>query len=398
MKTIAIICEYNPFHRGHAAQIAVLRDRYPDCRIVCLMSGNFTQRGEPAILPLYDRAEMAIVCGADLVLELPQPWASGSAEYFAAGGVQIANRLGVIDMLAFGCETADMDLILHTAERLDSPAFAHALAADSAPGEGSAARIARVWRTLYGDDGGLLSQPNNLLAVQYCLALRRQNSSIRPLAMLRIGSGYRETALTGELPSATAVRQAILSGTAPEELAAYLPPAAVSIIRRSMDAGRAPVAPAALAQAVLSYYRMADPDALAACASMRGGLNFRLCCAAHEAESWEAFQSLAATKVYTNSRIRRAVLHGMLGVKEADLTAAPSCTLLLAANANGRAILAEIRRKEGIPVVTKPADLCRFASPRELMLRRRADALYTLAMPKGRESGTFVRCTPYFAE
>ena len=120
MKTIAIICEYNPFHGGHAHQLARLRDAYPDAVLLCIMSGCFTQRGEPAILPPYARAQAAIGGGADLVLELPQPWASASAEYFAAGGVAVAHGLGCVDGLSFGCESADADAPMRVAEGLDS--------------------------------------------------------------------------------------------------------------------------------------------------------------------------------------------------------------------------------------------------------------------------------------
>lgn len=141
MNTIAIICEYNPFHYGHAAQLARLREISPGCAIVCIMSGNFTQRGEPALMPDYDRARAAVLCGADLVLELPQPWASGSAEFFAASGVSIADRLGGIDFLAFGCETDDPAASIRVAERIDSPGFRAALpGAPDDPGEGAAAR------------------------------------------------------------------------------------------------------------------------------------------------------------------------------------------------------------------------------------------------------------------
>jgi len=342
--TIAIICEYNPFHNGHAAQIARLRASHPGCRIVCIMNGPFTQRGEPAIMSSYDRARAAVLGGADLVLELPQPWASGSAEYFAAGGVSIAHSLGIVDALAFGCESDDPDAPMRVAERLDSPEFCADLAADDDPAEGAAARIERLWRARFGDDGGMLSRPNNRLAVEYCRALRRLGSTILPLPMRREGSDYDDPALTQANPSATAVRRALAGGADPAALSGYLPAGTVDVLREAIEAGRGPVFPAALEQAVLAYYRLADPAALAGCASMRGGLANRLCAAAWEADRYDAMLALAATKVYTNSRIRRAVLHGMLGVTEADLGARPTGTLLLAANGTGRGMLRAIRQ------------------------------------------------------
>lgn len=398
MNIIAIICEYNPFHNGHAAQLARLRASYPDCTVLCIMSGCFTQRGEPALMPAYDRARAAVCCGADLVLELSQPWASGSAEFFAAGGVAIADRLGVVDGLAFGCESDDLAAPVRVAEQLDSPQFRAALAgAPADPGEGAAAHTARIWRSCFGEDGGMLSQPNNLLAVQYCLALRRRGSAIRPLPMQRLGSGYHDEALNQANPSATAVRAALRGGEAWDALAPYLPAPSLHVLQEAVSAGRAPVFADRLGQAILAHYRLADENALAACASMGGGLNHRLCAAAREAASLEEMLALAATKVYTNTRIRRAILHGMLGVTEDDLRAEPSAVLLLAANARGRALLADLRRTARIPIVTKPADLPRFAQSRQSELHARAAALYTLAMPKAASSGEFVKYAPFFA-
>ncbi len=395
--TIAIICEYNPFHNGHAAQIARLRAAHPGCRIVCIMSGCFTQRGEPALLPPYDRARAAVLGGADLVLELPQPWASGSAEYFADGGVAIAHSLGIVDALAFGCESSDPDAPMRVADGLDSPEFRADLAADDDPAEGAAARTARLWQARYGDDGGMLSSPNNRLAVEYCRALKRLGATITPLPMRREGSDYDDPTLTQANPSATAVRAALAGGGDPAALADYLPAGTIDVLREAIAAGRAPVFPCALEQAILAHYRLADPEALSACASMRGGLAYRLCSAAGDAGSLAEMLALAATKVYTNSRIRRAILHGMLGVTEADLSARPTATLVLAANDTGRAMLRAVRRGGGLPIITKPADLAAVATPRELILRRRAEALYTMAMPHVMPGGEFVKCAPFFA-
>ena len=396
--TIAIICEYNPFHNGHAAQIARLRTAYPDCRIVCIMSGCFTQRGEPAILSPYARAKMAVLGGADLVLELPQPWASGSAEYFAAGGVAIAHGLGIVDALAFGCETDDLSAPMRVAEQLDSPEFRADLTADHDPAEGAAARIARLWQMRYGDDGGMLSRPNNLLGVEYCRALRRLGSTVAPLPMKREGSAYDNPNLCAHHPSATAVRRALAAGAEPLALSDYLPAGTVAVLEEAIAAERGPVSPDALDRTILAHYRLADPDKLSACASMRGGLAHRLCDAARTACSLEEMQNLAATKVYTNARIRRAILQGMLEVTEADLSTSPGGTLVLAANGTGRTMLREVRQMGGLPLIPKPADLAAVVSERESLLRRRAESLWTLALPHPMPSGAMVLERPYLDE
>lgn len=399
MKTIAIICEYNPFHNGHAHQLSRLRDEYPGAVLLCIMSGCFTQRGEPAILPPYARAEAAIGGGADLVLELPQPWASASAEYFAAGGVAVAHGLGCVNGLSFGCESADADAPMRVAEGMDSSPLREMLAAPPEdPSEGAAARIARLYHEYVGDDGGMLSAPNNLLAVQYCRALRQLNSSIKPLPMLRRGSGYHTSVLEGENPSAMAVRLALRQGSDVSSLAGYLSPSSCAVLKREINAGRGPVFPENLGQAMLAFYRLADPEMLAGCASMTGGLHHRLIAAAHEACTAEEMFNLAAAKHYTDTRLRRAALQGMLGVTPADLAGSPAWTLLLGASQRGLTLLRELRRRDTLPVITKPADIPAAVSPRQAELHRRAAALYTLAMPNPAPSAEFIKCAPYIAE
>lgn len=391
----AIICEYNPFHNGHAAQIARLRVEFPGGILLCIMSGNFTQRGEPALMPAAERARAALSGGADLVVELPQPWASGSAEFFAAGGVSIAERLGA-ERLAFGCESEDLSAPMCMAQRIAAPEFAALLARPSdLPGEGEAARIARLWAETYGDDGGMLSAPNNLLAVQYCLAILRSRASIRPHPMRREGSGYASASLDHVNPSATAVRAAIRRGEPLDSLADYLPPATLSVLREAIAAGRAPVYPEAIGQAVLAFYRLAAPEALEAFASMRGGLAHRLSAAARDAVTAEDMLSRAATKVYTNSRIRRAVLQGMLGVTEDDLRRCPAYVRLLAASPRGRQYLSSLRHKDTLPVVTRVSDIPAGAG-RQRALAERADALYTLGLPTPLASGKLLGEVPFF--
>lgn len=392
--TIAIICEYNPLHNGHAAQIARLREAYPDCRIICIMSGSFTQRGAAAILPPVARAEAAVGAGADLVLELPQPWASGSAEFFARGGVAVADGLGVVDALAFGVETDDLGSPMRVAEALDDPAFAAALA-DADPAEGAAARSERLFRARYGDDGGMLSKPNNRLAVEYCRALRRAGSAILPIPMKREGSGYHDGALDGVNPSATAVRGALAGGCAVADLAAYLPASSLAVLREARAAGRCAIEESAFDRAVLAHWRLADPRAMGTLASLSGGLADRICAAAGDALSVADLIARVATKVYTNTRIRRALLQGMLGVTEADLRCAPTAVRLFGANATGRELLRAIAKRGRVAVVTKYADLAAVASEREFTLSRRADALYGLAMQDVAAAGAFVRERPF---
>ena len=210
MQTVGVICEYNPFHLGHARQLGLIRQQLgQEAAIVCLMSGNYVQRGEPAVFDKCVRARAAVEAGASLVLELPVTYALRSAEGFAAGGVSILSRLGC-GFLSFGCESGDGDAILRAAEASRSSEFEQTLHANIQTGLSYAAARQRALEAL-GQDGQLLTRPNDILAFEYCRAILTQNSPMHPLAVLRPGDYHADTP-DAEHPSATAVRAAFWQG------------------------------------------------------------------------------------------------------------------------------------------------------------------------------------------
>lgn len=215
MKIIGIICEYNPFHLGHQKQFAEIRNAFgQDAVIVCLMSGNFVQRGMPAIFDKSLRAKAAIDSGADLVLELPTVYALSSAEGFAAGGVRILSPF--CDYLCFGCETGDSTTLMETARALLAPEFSPALRAALESGCSFPAARQKAL-TEMGANASLLEKPNDILAVEYCKAILAQGSTILPFPIKREGN-YHDTDADTENPSATSLRQLI---TANKPWAAY---------------------------------------------------------------------------------------------------------------------------------------------------------------------------------
>ena len=212
MKTVAVICEYNPFHNGHARQ---LRQMAAVGTTVCVMSGNYVQRGEPAICDKWTRARAAALCGADLVLELPVTYALRSAEGFADGGVEVLERLGCVDALCFGSETGSAERVLSTARLLLSDAFSAALRQELATGVSfPRARELAVCR-LSGEETPPLSAPNDILAVEYCKALLRRGSAIEPMLIRRDGDYHVGT--DPNAPSASFLRtQERWDGCVPE--------------------------------------------------------------------------------------------------------------------------------------------------------------------------------------
>ena len=185
MRIAGIICEYNPFHNGHAHQLAVLREA--GYAPVCVMSGDYVQRGEPAVIPAASRAEAAVRCGAALVLELPPSYALRSAEGFADGGVELLDRLGCAEALCFGSESGDAEALLATARTLLSPELVPLLKQELAGGASFPAARQRALERLGAPGAALLERPNSILAVEYCKALLRRGSRMRPIVLHRAG-------------------------------------------------------------------------------------------------------------------------------------------------------------------------------------------------------------------
>ena len=365
MKHVGIICEYNPLHLGHTRLLSAVRDAEV---VVCLMSGNFTQRGEAAILPPVPRAAMAMEAGADLVLELPFPFAASSARYFATAGVRALAALGV-DTLAFGSESGDVDALTALADKTPEGDYREG----TAPETGDAA----AYFAALGE--GVLS--NDILAIEYLRALRREAPFMTPFALAREGSAYRDTALeNGQYPSATALREALCRG---EDVSAFVPEAAREAFGEALSQyGMADVAhlgTALLALLRANGVKKGMPDGIAECG---GGLLGRLENAAWAASDYRTLCAEAATKRYTDGRIRRALLYLLAGVTQADLTAHPVYLRLLGANARGREFLAKTAKTRTVHVVTKRSEVVALgpAAARQSELSRIADGLFSLCL------------------
>ena len=256
MKVAGIIVEYNPFHKGHEYHIAETRHVTGADFVVAVMSGSFTQRGIPACLDKFTRAECALACGADVVLELPFCYATGSAEYFAEGAVTILDKLGCVDSLCFGTETdVPISLYTETAAFLCKEPVAYKKALQEGLRAGLTfpqARLSAARPHLSADALALLESPNALLGLEYCKALYRRNSNITPYAIARVGAGYHEASVVSEgFSSATALRTLLTPDTVfPEAFLSELPEAAGKILR---DKPYTPVSP----KDFLSLYRYA---------------------------------------------------------------------------------------------------------------------------------------------
>ena len=333
MKTVGIICEYNPLHLGHRKQIDRIRAEFgPETRIVCAMSGNFVQRGAPAIVDKTPRAAAAVACGADLVLELPVTAALSSAEGFAAAGVKLLSPL--CDTLCFGAETASREALLQAARALLSPDFPPLLRQELDTGKSfPAAREAALKRM--GVAGDILCQPNNILAVEYCKAILSQGSTMEPFPIHRQGS-YHALTVDADNPSATAVRNLMLIA---HNWKSCVPQEARPLLEKeplhSTAAGE---------KAILARLRtMSDAD-FEALPYGSEGLWRKLMHAARRETTLEDILNATKSKRYTRSRLDRMVMCAFLGITAADLAMEVPYTRVLAFTDRGRKLLKEAKK------------------------------------------------------
>lgn len=330
MKVAGIIAEYNPMHTGHIYQLS---QADADAKVI-VMSGNFVQRGEPALYDKWQRAEIAVKNGADLVLELPVSYAVASAERFAFGGVSVLDRLGIISHLVFGAESPLSDL-QSAASKLSGDAF-EAYMQKNANGEKS---YHEIRNELVESD--LLKGSNNILGIEYLKALQKLNSSVTPEVILRKGANYNEQAPKDGFASASYIRSALLKGA---DCSAFLPYAL-------------PQTKLVTAEDMFPYlkYKLLTEN-IADIAEIREGIENRIKECALTADSFSNLLDKIKTKRYTLTAISRMLTLAFLGIEKKNLSEAPQYTRVLAANNLGCELLGTMRKSATIPIVTKGAD------------------------------------------
>ncbi len=343
MLVCGVICEYDPFHKGHQYLLDSLRGALgPDCKIICAMSGHFTQRGQAALLSKWVRAEMALRCGADVVFELPTLFAVRDAERFALGGVALLDALSVVTHLGFGSESGDLQGLVEQANR---QAGADAIRQGLSEGQTFA-------RARGAAEGFSVGMPNNTLAVEYIRSIARLGSKIVPLTVRREGSGHHDSMLS-PLASATAIRRSIRLG---EDVVSAMPPKAHALLNVCVKNG-AYQKQDGLDSILLATFRKARGESLREIADVSEGLENRLLKMAHLAVGREAFLELVKCKRYTWARLSRIMAQTMLGITKdmASRNPLPDYARLLGYREDARPLLALIREQAQIPIVHRAA-------------------------------------------
>ena len=353
MNVIGVVGEFNPLHLGHVEHFRQSRALLgEDAPIVCVMSGDFVQRGEAACFDKHTRAGMAVHAGADLVFELPLPWCVSSAERFALGAVGLLDGLGVVTHLSFGSETGSLAPLTALALAAAEPSNLEKIKArmESDGSSFAAAREAVLLETL-GDEARLLRTPNNILGVEYIKALFALRSSMEPVTTARTQSQH-DWPSGGRIRSAGQLRTMQRQG---QDVSAHMPDIAVRLMQSQVAAGRGPVTMERLETAMLARLRMLDQAGFCALPDATEGLGNRPWKAVGSEGSLLGILSAVKTKRYPASRLRRMLLCGALGVRAGMGGQTPPYARLLASTERGRALLRQASWISAVPIVTKPA-------------------------------------------
>ncbi len=392
MKTAGIVAEYNPFHNGHAHHIERTRAIDGLCRathVVAVMSGNFVQRGEPALLPKADRVRAALAGGVDLVLELPLPWAIASAESFAFGAVAILDALGCVDVLSFGSECGDIAPLEKAADALLSERFAVLLRYHLAGGISFPEARQRAAEEIIGKKAAsVLDSANNTLGIEYLKALRRLGSSTRPFTIPRLGAGHDGPLPIGDMASASFLRGLLTAGRM-ANAAPYIPPVPLEILYEAAKAGRCPATAERIDRAMLSALRRLSKEQIARLPGISEGLENRIYEAIRNSGSMPELENAVKTKRYPLTRIRRILLAGFLGLSAGWEARKPPYIRVLGVGEKGAEIL-NAAKGASLPLVTRVSQLETFPEDarRLFALEARAADLYALALPTPLTCGT----------
>ena len=390
MKTAGIIAEYNPFHKGHEYQIRYTKEKLKADYVIVAMSGDYVQRGTPALISKHVRAEMALRCGADLVLEIPVSISTASAEAFAMGGVSLLDSLGVVDMLCFGSESGEISALRELAEILVEEPEEYKKLLKSFLSEGLTFPAARSQalteyfknpRNFNGDDFDgvltpllnevtqILNTPNNILGIEYCKALLRLNSQIRPVTIRREGMGYHETTVpdgnstvaspdlqspTDFFASATAIRNLILRDSPdPDALASQIPGQAFPVFQKAVNSGEFLTENSL--DSILSYCLMKENvKSLSSYMDVSEDLARRIINQQNLLLSFSQSVSVLKTRELTQTRIQRALLHIILNIHTAP--AQIPFARVLGFRRESSELLSRIKQHSRIPLITKLAD------------------------------------------
>lgn len=328
--------------------------------VIGIMSGNFVQRGEPALFDKWKRAEMAVKAGVDLVIELPTVFAVRSAQFFAEGGVRLLASLGLVSHLCFGAECADLEVLQAMANTGSNPENIDKMQLLMKNGTTYAAALGAVIKEHSGVPIDTIAAPNNILAIEYIKAIKKYAPQLTPVAISRIYANYHDLNITAPIASATALRYEILAKKAvSHDVAKAISQEGALIINQCLQEGRGPITFSSLEKIILARLRMLTIRELENLPEVTEGLHNKIHKEALKATNIKELLSLIKSRRYPYTRLQRILIHALLGIKKADIIAfdqtGPLYAKILAFNTNGRYLLKELNKAAQIPTVVKTA-------------------------------------------
>ncbi len=381
MKISGIICEYNPFHNGHLYHINETR-KNGATHIVAVMSGNFVQRGDVAIMDKLERARLAVRSGADLVIELPVQYCLSSAENFAAGAVYLLDSLGAVDEVSFGSECGDVEKLRSAMDAVDLTAMVHSddIREIMEKGYTYPRALTSVLKGTEPEVAEIISEPNNLLAIEYLRALKNMSCAMMPFTVKRINSAHDSHETENGFASASLLREMLEYDNDTASIAEFTPQLWQDAIAAAVSKGE--IASLNRLERVLLYkLRSCSVEEIKEIDDVAQGLENRIY-GARMAGSLDELLFTVKTKRYTMARIRRIMLKLLIGVKKDDMSQLPPYGRILAFNERGREILAKAKNVAKIPYAASLAKLSQVSeiAERFVELEIRASDIYGLAL------------------
>jgi len=387
MKILGIITEYNPFHNGHLYHLFKAKEITRVDYVIAIMSGNFLQRGEPAIINKWSRTKMALNAGVDLIIELPFVFSTQDANGFAFGAVKLLDSLQIIDYLCFGCETDNLDTLYSISNflNIEPQKYKDLIVYNSKNGyEFPKARSLALceYHRIFGIDGlekispldlsKLLKYPNNILALEYIKHLLNLKSKIKPVAIKRMGASYHQKNITGNISSATSIRNEILNNLSSpktdlfmlnDKIKSTIPPSGFPVLERELKEGRGPITLDSYQQYILATLRKMSLEDTSRIHGVTEGLENRIKKASLKSYTVEQLINSIKTKRYTRTKIQRIILHLMMNLSKKDVKIFNRCgplyARILGFSKKGKILLRTIKKSSSAPLISKLSNYLR---------------------------------------
>lgn len=359
-RVIGIVAEYNPFHNGHLYHIAQSKKITSSDYTICVMSGNFAQRGNTSLVNKWVKTEMALLNGVDLVIELPTIYATSSAENFAEGAIKILTSLGIISTLSFGTETADIGVLNKMAGiLLEEPKQYLAILNHELKKGLSFPKARENALLMYLNDlqtySGILSKPNNILAIEYLKAMRKYKSHMTPIGIKREKVYYHDVCVVDEYASATAIRE-LMKVKDFKEIKRVMPPRSYNLLREEFKKGNYILDLSKYEKEIIYILRKMSLQEISNLPDVSEGLENSLKNAAYSCNNLLDFLTIVKTKRYTQSRIQRILIYALLGITKKDMSNARKISpyiRILGMNEKGSYLLSYIAKNNPkLPLVT----------------------------------------------